>query len=242
MVKIGNFFFRTRNYLFPVFYLILFLPFPRITEHYKVIFAIGLAIALIGQAIRMITIGMVYIIRGGKNRRIYAEGLVTDGIFSHCRNPMYVGNVLLVIGMSILSNSLVAVVVMIPLFIFIYQAIIRAEEAFLRNRFGADFDAYCSNVNRWIPSTQGISETFRKNDFDFKKVLYKEYNTSFIWMTGATLLLAYNMNWFGEDVSMNGYGPYFLGIIGILALFYFTVRYFKKKENRARKLAEQQGQ
>jgi len=119
MVRIGNFFFRTRNYLFPVFYIFLFLPFRRISPDYMTVFYVGLGIALIGQLVRMLTIGMAYIVRGGRNRRIYAAGLVTDGLFSHCRNPMYVGNILLIIGMSILSNSLFAVLVMIPLFLFI---------------------------------------------------------------------------------------------------------------------------
>ena len=75
MVQLGNFFFRTRNYLFPVFYVFLFLPFARISEDYLTVFFIGLAIAIIGQLVRMLTIGLVYIVRGGRNRRIYAEGL-----------------------------------------------------------------------------------------------------------------------------------------------------------------------
>ncbi|MGB5378534.1 methyltransferase family protein [Muriicola sp.] len=236
MVKLGNFFFRTRNYLFPVFYIILFLPFPRISENYTPIFITGLCIALIGQLVRMLTIGMVYIVRGGKNRRIYAEGLVTDGLFSHCRNPMYVGNILLVIGMSILSTSMFAVLVMIPLFIFIYEAIVRAEEAYLRNEYGSGFDVYSSNVNRWIPKLQGIGKTFAENDFNLKKVAYKEYNTSFIWMTGAVLLFAYNTNWLGHTLTLaNDF--YYIVAIGLLTIFYFTTRYFKKKERRQRRKA-----
>lgn len=240
MVKLGNFFFRTRNYLFPFFYLILFLPFPRLSKSYGVVFLIGASIALLGQMVRMLTIGLVYIVRGGKNRRIYAEGLVTDGIFSHCRNPMYVGNVLLVIGMSVLSNSIFAMVVMIPLFILIYQAIIRAEETFLRDKFGPGFDAYCKRVNRWVPKLNGIGKTFSENDFNFKKVLFKEYNASFLWMMGATLLFVYNAYWVGMDISMQGLGPIFLVIITLLLLFYFTVRFFKKREQRKkRKLLEE---
>lgn len=234
MVKLGNFFFRTRNYLFPVFYIILFLPFPRISENYMPIFLIGLGVALIGQMVRMLTIGMVYIVRGGKNRRIYAEGLVTDGLFSHCRNPMYVGNILLVIGMSILSNSMFAVFIMIPLFIFIYEAIVRAEESFLRNKFGSGFNDYCDRVNRWMPKWNGIGKTFAENDFNLKKVAYKEYNTSFIWMLGATLLFAYNLNWLDHKLTIaNDF--YFLIVIGLLTVFYFTTRYFKKKSRRLRK-------
>ncbi len=232
MVQLGNFFFRTRNYLFPVFYVFLFLPFARISEDYLTVFFIGLAIAIIGQLVRMLTIGLVYIVRGGRNRRIYAEGLVTDGLFSHCRNPMYVGNILLVIGMSILSNSLFAVFVMIPLFIFIYQAIVRAEENYLKNSYGEGYDVYCSQVNRWIPNLKGIGKTFRENDFNLKKVAYKEYNTSFIWMLGATLLLAYNTQWLGHELNWSNEGADFIVVVVLLTIGYFTIRYFKKRERR----------
>lgn len=230
MVKIGNFFFRTRNYLFPVFYIFLFLPFQRISKDYVMVFLIGLGITLIGQLVRMLTIGLVYIIRGGKNRRIYAEGLVTDGLFSHSRNPMYVGNILMIVGMSILSNSLFAVVVMIPLFLFIYQAIVRAEEDFLRKKFGEGFDEYSARVNRWLPNLKGVGKTFGENDFNLTKVAFKEYNTTYIWMVGATLLLAYNVYWFNG--SLKGNEMYFVLAIAILTMLYFTIRYFKKRWQR----------
>ena len=232
MVKIGNFFFRTRNYLFPIFYVFLFLPFTRISDNYAAIFFIGLGIAIFGQLVRMLTIGLVYIVRGGRNRRIYAEGLVTDGLFSHCRNPMYVGNILLIIGMSILSNSLFAVLVMIPLFIFIYQAIVIAEENYLRNSYGAGFDTYCAKVNRWIPKLKGIKNTFSENDFNLKKVAFKEYNTSYLWMLGAILLLAYNTNWLKTSLNFQNEGLYFISAIAVLTALYFTIRYFKKREKR----------
>lgn len=232
MVHIGNFLFRTRNYVFPLFYIFLFLPFSRISKHYIIVFFIGLAIALCGQLVRMLTIGLVYIVRGGKNRRIYADGLVTDGLFSHCRNPMYVGNVLLIVGMSILSNSLVAVLVMIPLFMFIYQAIVKAEEAYLRNAYGEGFDKYCSKVNRWIPQLKGIRNTFNETDFNLKKVAYKEYNTSYLWMLGTISLLAYNTHWLKVKLSLENEGRYFLFGIFLLTLTYFTIRFLKKRERK----------
>ena len=235
MVRIGNFFFRTRNFLFPVFYILLFLPFQRTSADYLSIFYIGLAVALSGQLVRMLTIGLVYIIRGGRNRQIYAKGLVTDGLFSHCRNPMYVGNILLVIGMSILSNSLFAVAVMIPLFIFIYQAIVLAGENFLRGKFGTGFDDYCSKVNRWLPNLKGIGATFRNNSFDLKKVFFKEYNSTFLWMMGATLLLALNSYRLNEKLTLDNDGKYFVIAIILLLLLYFTIRFFKKRSSRLKR-------
>ncbi|NNE75678.1 MAG: hypothetical protein HKN31_01245 [Pricia sp.] len=145
---------------------------------------------------------------------------------------MYVGNVILIIGMSILSNSVFAVLIMIPLFIFIYQAIIRAEEAYLRNAYGKGFATYCANVNRWVPELKGIGKTFKENDFNLKKVAYKEYNTTYLWTLGATLLLGYNTQWFKLNLNLKNEGIYFLIVIAILTTLYFTIRFFKKRERR----------
>jgi protein-S-isoprenylcysteine O-methyltransferase Ste14 len=232
MVTLGNFFFKTRNYLFPFFYVVLFLPFPRITADYKTIFLIGLVIALFGQFVRALTIGLAYVIRGGKNRRIYADGLVTDGLFSHCRNPMYVGNVLLVIGMSILSNSVVAVAVMIPLFIFIYQAIIKAEEDYLLNAYGKGYTDYCNNVNRWFPKLKGITKTIAKSDFNLKKVIYKEYGTTFLWTLGTTLLFGYNTYWLHTGAFSITDGVAIASAVLLLGLLYLIARTFKKAHLR----------
>jgi protein-S-isoprenylcysteine O-methyltransferase Ste14 len=99
MVQIGNFFFKHRNWLFIFFYGALFIPsWPIISKEqcgenylwWPII--IGLIITVSGQLIRGLTIGLAYIVRGGKEGKPYAEGLVTDGIFNHCRNPLYVGN------------------------------------------------------------------------------------------------------------------------------------------------------
>lgn len=236
MERIGNLFFKTRNFLFPVFYAILFLPFPRISKNYIVMFIIGFVITIFGQLVRMITIGLVYIVRGGKNRRIYADGLVTDGIFSHSRNPMYIGNVLMIAGMSILSNSIFALLIMVPLFVFIYQTIIIAEENYLHTKFGSGYNEYCKKVNRWLPDLHGITKTFRDNGFDVKKVLMNEYNTTFLWMFGGILLFAYNYYWnrFSE-ISIEGL-TYFIVVLTILIAAYFVLRSYKKRKTKSLKL------
>ena len=134
MVRLGNFLFRYRNGLFPVAYLLLFWKSPPIFSNYLVGAALGLALALTGQIIRAATIGLAYIVRGGRNRQVYAEGLVQDGIFAHCRNPLYWGNFLMLCGLGLASNSFLFLVIGIPLFALIYFAIISAEENYLRPR------------------------------------------------------------------------------------------------------------
>ena len=149
MISIGNFFFKYRNVLFIILYPCLFLPSPQLFKaeslgdsYYFWPIAAGLFITVSGQLIRGLTIGLAYIVRGGRDKKVYADKLVTQGIFNHCRNPLYVGNILMLLGVGVLSNSLIYVGIIMPLFLFIYQAIVLAEENNLRKKFGNDFDNY----------------------------------------------------------------------------------------------------
>lgn len=235
MVQIGNFFFKYRNWLFIIFYALLFVPnVPQLfTEknfgpnYYLYPLIIGLVITVAGQAIRGATIGLAYIIRGGKNKKVYAEDLVTTGIFSHCRNPLYVGNILMLAGVGVLSNSLLYVVIMIPFFLFVYQAIVLAEENFLRNKFGEQFNNYCVNVNRWVPRLSGLSKTFSGMHFNWKRYVNKEHTTTFIWLCGIVLLLLFyypQLTHYNEHYR-NGL---LIIVLSFLLLIYVLIRVAKK--------------
>jgi protein-S-isoprenylcysteine O-methyltransferase Ste14 len=234
MINIGNFFFRYRNFVFIFLYLALFIPSPPLfTEEYfgphwyYWPITIGLVITIAGQLIRGATIGLAYIVRGGKNKQVYAENLVTEGMFDHCRNPLYLGNILMLLGVGILSNSLIYVAVFIPLFLFIYQAIVLAEENFLRNKFGEGFVKYCSKVNRWIPGLKGIGSTFASMEFKWKRWILKEYNTQYVWMTGIVLVLLLTYPQLTDyDTSLRN--KLLAIILPLLLLWYLTIRYLKK--------------
>lgn len=234
MITIGNFFFKYRNWLFIILYLLLFVPSPPLFsehvfgENYFIWpIVIGLLITITGQAIRGATIGLAYIIRGGKEGKVYAEELVTSGIFNHCRNPLYVGNILMLLGVGVLSNSLLYVAIIMPLFLVIYQAIVLAEENFLRNKFGQSFDNYCTRVNRWVPSLKGISTTFGSMHFKWKRWILKEYNTQYIWLTGIVLILLFKYPQL-TDFDEGRRNLLLAVIIPLLLIMYLLVRYLKK--------------
>lgn len=234
MIALGNFFFKYRNFLFIFLYLLLFLPSPALFDprhfgpgYWIIPVVTGLLITVTGQLVRGATIGLAYIIRGGKDGKVYAEDLVTEGIFNHCRNPLYVGNILMLLGVGVLSNSLVYVLVVMPLFMLIYHSIVLAEENFLEQKFGEKFRSYCSRVNRWIPSFKNISRTFKSMHFKGKRWLLKEYNTQYVWLTGITLILLFkypqltNNNLTSRNVSL-------AIILPSLLFLYLLVRYLKK--------------
>ncbi len=236
MIQIGNFFFKYRNWLFIVLYLLLFIPSPPIfgqktfgENYYWIPITLGLFITVLGQLIRGITIGLAYIVRGGKDKKVYAEGLVTEGIFSHVRNPLYVGNILMLLGVGVLANSAIYVGIIIPIFLFIYQCIVLAEENFLRGKFGAGFDEYTKKVHRWIPNPAGLGKTLASMDFKWKRWLTKEYNTQFVWLSGIALILLFKYPQLtnGDEDLRNK-----LAVAAVLffACYYFFVRYMKKSK------------
>lgn len=231
MVQLGNFLFHYRNMLFPVFYLFLFLPIePLLFAQYETALWLGFAVAFIGQAVRVTTIGLKYIIRGGRHRRVYAEDLVTDGLFAHTRNPLYVGNVLILIGLGIMSNTLWFNIILSPLFLIFYQAIIRAEENFLRNKFGKAFDQYCADTNRWLPKLKGLGKTLRSMEFNWNRVIIKEYTATFIWLTGAVLMIGKRYWWQQPADTPSNLAWWMGGILAALLTLYLFTRYLKKSK------------
>ena len=234
MISIGNFFFRYRNFLFIFLYLALFIPSPPLfsgaafgAHYYYWPIIIGITITITGQLIRGVTIGLAYIIRGGKNKQVYAEALVTEGMFNHCRNPLYLGNILMLAGVGILSNSLIYVAVLIPLFLFIYQAIVLAEEHFLSNKFGVAYDNYTHNVNRWLPDLSGMSATFSSMEFKWKRWILKEYNTQYIWLSGIVLVLLLTYPQLtGHNTALRN--RLLIILLAVLLLCYLLIRYLKK--------------
>lgn len=79
-----------------------------------------------------------------------STALVTDGLFRHTRNPMYLGLVLVLLGVAVALGTLGAFLP-IPLFVWIIQKrFIEGEERFLTEIFGDEYLAYRRRVRRWL--------------------------------------------------------------------------------------------
>jgi protein-S-isoprenylcysteine O-methyltransferase Ste14 len=193
LARVGATLFKYRDALFPlVLIAAAFGTRPRLagtmrTDH--LIDAAGFAVSSTGQALRALVVGLVYITRGGQNRQPWANSLVDGGIFGHCRNPLYVANMLILLGLALVHNGWAMYLVVLPLFAFTYVAIVRAEEQYLSARFGGAYEAYCARVPRWLPRLAGLGATIREGSFNWLKVLRKEYGTPFAWISGFLLLL-----------------------------------------------------
>ena len=181
LIAYGNFLFKWRNTLFPIIMIGFLLGFkPGVPGGAAAGLwsdLIGLAIVLAGAALRAVVVGMEYIKRGGLNKKVYADDLVTGGMFSHCRNPLYVGNLSIIFGTFVVHGSPWVVLVGGGYFVVSYIAIVAAEEHFLRGKFGPQYDEYCATTPRWGIRLSGIGQTLQGYVFNWRRVVIKEYTT-----------------------------------------------------------------
>ena len=76
--------------------------------------------------------------------------LITSGVFGLSRNPMYLGMVLILLGIALLLGTLTPVLI-IPVFTLAMNVVfITAEEHMLAEKFGEDWEKYKNKVRRWL--------------------------------------------------------------------------------------------
>jgi protein-S-isoprenylcysteine O-methyltransferase Ste14 len=153
--------------------------------------AAGLAIALAGQALRFYTLGQVPEGTSGQGSALEAQTLNTRGPYAHVRNPLYLGNLGICLGLMLIAHDPWVYAVGLAFFFGEYFFIIRAEEDFLGSRFGAHYAAYCERVPRWVPRASAAYPGELRAGFDWRRALKKEHNPFAAWMTGAIALLAW---------------------------------------------------
>lgn len=76
--------------------------------------------------------------------------LVTSGVFRVCRHPMYLGFVLVLIGIAVFMGSLTPFAVVIVFAVLMDVVFIRVEEKMLAETFGEAWGEYKKKVRRWI--------------------------------------------------------------------------------------------
>ncbi len=188
--KLGKLLFKNRSYT-PIPFLLIMIIFQEAT-----LFSIigGFTLVIIGEFFRYW--GVIY--AGSITRTtsgVGANQLVVSGAFAHLRNPLYFGNILIYVGVGIMSMALAPYLQIIALlfFIFQYYMIIEEEEEFLTKNFGEKYAEYKSHVPKLFPRFSAYkNKDSEKQNYNLKAGLKSERRTlQAIALTSLIIILTY---------------------------------------------------
>ncbi len=178
--RVGEFFFRWRSYL-PL----LLLPvvavaiarsqYPFGSPGADLTWEIAcVLLALGGFAIRVYTVGVSAPGTSGRNTREQkAVSLNTTGPYSVVRHPLYLANSIIALGLSLFTHAWITPPLVVVLAVGYYACIAQREEQYLRQRFGAAFDAWAARVPAIIPALSRSVPAARP--FEWRVVLRREF-------------------------------------------------------------------
>jgi protein-S-isoprenylcysteine O-methyltransferase Ste14 len=155
----------------------------------------GIGFVLLGEYIRIWSNSWT----GSETRTTGGVGgtyLVVSGPYSHVRNPLYLGNILIYFGLSVMSNALFPYLQILGVLLFFaqYYFIIKEEENFLAIKFGDAYRHYLNHVNRFLPKTKKyFGSDNEQPPYSFKKGLKSEIRSIQAW---GIVVLALILIWF----------------------------------------------
>lgn len=233
----GSFLFRWRSFL-PL--LLIPLAVPALFEAARIEANIGdwvddilslgfLAISLFGFALRIATVGFVPSGTSGRNTSEQrAHSLNTTGLYSIVRNPLYVGNFLIALGI-VLSIKVWWFIAIFLLAYWLYiERIIAAEEAYLSTKFSKEYDDWVRVTPCFLPRLALWKSPSEK--FSLRTVLRREYNgvlvivLAFLIRETVTDMIAFDepiADWARRDFL-------WIGVAMVGALLFVVLRTLKK--------------
>lgn len=180
----------------------------------------GLAAVLIGIGAFLRTWGSAYL--GAyvvQDRQLHTERLVGDGPYRRTRNPLYFGNMFMVVGLGCLLDLPALLVLVFGMWILV-RLFIRDEEAGLEESGGESYRAYRAAVPRLLPSWRPRVPSAGARP----RWLQGFCGESMLWALAiVTLILAVTLNraWFGRHLL--------IGLVIALPLYLWARRHTKKQ-------------
>jgi protein-S-isoprenylcysteine O-methyltransferase Ste14 len=188
---------------------------------------VGLAVALAGQALRFYTLGQVPEGTSGQGNSLEAVTLNTRGPYAHVRNPLYLGNLGICLGLLLIAHEPWVYLGGLAFFFGQYFFIIRAEEDFLRRSFGAAYEEFLAKVPRWVPRLTPAYPGKLRTRFDLGRAIKKEHNPFAAWALGALVLLAWEAH--ARAGVSPGYARLLEGLGAAVVLFYALAKAYKRR-------------
>lgn len=185
---------------------------------------ICLGICLFGLLIRIYTVGYTPVGTSGRNTdKQIADSLNTTGIYSIVRNPLYLGNYFLWLGIAMLTFNFWFVLSFSLIYFIYYLHIIFSEEQFLKNKFGNIYTEWAKKTPLIIPKLKLLKKT--NLTFSWKKVLKKEKNAF------AAIFLIFCLFDITEKIAYNktNFNTIWIYMAVFSSIIYLILRTIKRK-------------
>jgi len=230
-VTVGQWLFRWRSYL-PLAFVVLIVPAvlvytpPFLSDAAVLVWELScFLISMLGLAIRCYTVGFVPEGTSGRNTDTQiANSLNTDGMYSIVRNPLYLGNYVMILGVMMFFGLWWVPVVYTIVFWWYYRLIVAAEEAFLQATYGAEYQDYTRRVPAFIPKPGNWKAA--SLSFSFRTVLRREYSGFFGVIAAFTIVEVATKSVFHNHLSAS---PVWIAVFCTGVIVYVTLRTLKKK-------------
>ena len=199
----GNFLFKYRGQI-PILMFFIVIPFIYHTEYnifsdklLKENMTISFLISCIGFFIRIYTVGTTPAGTSGRNRKKQiAKKLNQTGLYSIVRHPLYLGNFLIWLGISIYTLNTAFTIFLGFFFFSYYNIIMKTEEKFLEKKFKNEFLLWKKYTPMLFPSLKNYCKS--KYPFSIKTVLKREYS-SFLATIFSFFYIQTIINYFNKE-------------------------------------------
>ncbi|MGD8405260.1 MAG: isoprenylcysteine carboxylmethyltransferase family protein [Anaerolineales bacterium] len=127
-----------------------------------------LTLVIIPGGIALIIVGVTFVILARRELAQHSQPtdpgiptskLVTTGVFSISRNPLYLGGVCILVGIALALYLPWALVLLLPAIVACHYILIAPEEKYLAAKFGEKYKIYAASVHRWIGRTRIARES-----------------------------------------------------------------------------------
>ena len=148
MSKLASTLFKYRSYT-PIPFLVVMLIFQEATPASLIT---GFTVSIVGELVRSWGVSWA----GSETRttsEVGGSNLVISGPFAYVRNPLYIGNILIYLGLGIMTFALFPYLQIAALLFFIFQHhfIVKEEENYLHKTYGRFYVDFVKNVPRFLP-------------------------------------------------------------------------------------------
>lgn len=225
----GDYLFKYRGYL-PIIFLVFALAVkgyyiqykpsnsPTIAMLSELMESVSIYVGLFGLIIRMYTVGYTPKNTSGRNtsKGQIADELNTTGLYSLTRNPLYVGNFFMWMGLVFYIGVIWFFLLFICMYWIYYERIVFAEEAYLRKKFKKSYPQWASETAVFIPKK--FSYVHPKKSFSWKKIVIKEKSTILMFFLVFFILQQFSA-FFEFNTTHIGFSQITYGFLTSIALY-----------------------